>query len=151
MSNRLMFTLSQPLIVGELQSTSRYRTMLQKPVNPPPLDLRPAPRTWMREGAQARPTRVLSTTSDSTTGGGLMARTRGRMSIWRCAGSDLTPQSPGQVEVRMLNLNSPRSSTRKPSCVGTSFYPHVVKTVNGPVSTSAAGVQVGLTEPAVLR
>lgn len=56
-------------------------------------------------------------------------------------GSDLTPQSPGQVEVRMLNLNSPRSSTRKPSCVGTSFYPHVVKTVNGPVSTS---VQVGL-------
>ncbi|PYH74465.1 uncharacterized protein BO88DRAFT_400141 [Aspergillus vadensis CBS 113365] len=34
-------------------------------------------------------------------------------------------------EVEMLNLNSPRSPTRNSSCVGTSHYPHVVKTVNG--------------------
>ena len=34
-------------------------------------------------------------------------------------------------EVEMLNLNSPRSPTRNLSCVGTSHYPHVVKTGNG--------------------
>ncbi|PYH35986.1 uncharacterized protein BO87DRAFT_14850 [Aspergillus neoniger CBS 115656] len=34
-------------------------------------------------------------------------------------------------EVEMLNLNSPRSPTRNSNCVGTSHYPHVVKTVNG--------------------